>query len=57
MPILTEEQGAVLNNMETNVQKTEANIEDVRVQMDKAKRHDKNNLINKLFCGCFPCYK
>uniref|UniRef100_A0A4W5RMU5 t-SNARE coiled-coil homology domain-containing protein n=1 Tax=Hucho hucho TaxID=62062 RepID=A0A4W5RMU5_9TELE len=55
VPVLIDEQGAALNNMETNIQK--ANIEGARVQMDKAKRHDKNNPINKLFCGCFPCYK
>ncbi|XP_064783729.1 syntaxin-11-like [Oncorhynchus masou masou] len=55
--VLTEEQGAVLNNIETNVQKTEAPIADARVQLNKAKRYDKNNPIKKLCCCCFPCCK
>ncbi|XP_041704160.1 syntaxin-11-like [Coregonus clupeaformis] len=55
--VLTEEQGAVLNNIETNVQKTEATIAGASVKLNKAKRYDKNNPIKKLFCCCFPCCK
>lgn len=53
--MLVEEQGPMLNSIQTNVQKTDAGIQDVLVQLSRAKRHDRNNPFKKMFCSCFPC--
>ncbi|XP_073340466.1 syntaxin-11-like [Pagrus major] len=54
--VLTEEQGAVVNNIQKNVQKTEVITQEAIVQLDRAKDSDKNNPFKKMFCGCFPCF-
>ncbi|KAE8286827.1 Syntaxin-11 [Larimichthys crocea] len=54
--LLVEEQGPMLTSIQTNVQKTDENIQDVLVKLSRAKRHDKNNPFKKMFCSCFPCY-
>ncbi|XP_060948104.1 syntaxin-11b.1 [Limanda limanda] len=53
--LLVEEQGPMLNAIQTNVQKTDENIREVLVKLGRAKRHDKNNPFKKMFCSCFPC--
>ncbi|XP_019953361.1 syntaxin-11b.1 [Paralichthys olivaceus] len=53
--LLVEEQGPMLNAIQTNVQKTDENIKEVLVKLGRAKRHDKNNPFKKMFCSCFPC--
>ncbi|XP_060772106.1 syntaxin-11-like [Neoarius graeffei] len=55
--MLVEEQGSMIDYISTNVQKTDAKLENVLIQLEKAKRHKKNNPFAKMFCGCFPCYK
>ncbi|TKS76125.1 Syntaxin-11 [Collichthys lucidus] len=54
--LLVEEQGPMLTSIQTNVQKTDENIQDVLVKLGRAKRLDKNNPFKKMFCSCFPCY-
>lgn len=54
--LLVEEQGPMINDIQTNVQKTDMAIQDVLLTLNKAKRHDKNNIFKKMFCSCFPCY-
>lgn len=54
--LLVEEQGPMLNDIQTNVQKTDANLQDALVKLRTAKRHDNNNPFKKMFCSCFPCY-
>uniref|UniRef100_A0A665WL80 Syntaxin 11b, tandem duplicate 2 n=1 Tax=Echeneis naucrates TaxID=173247 RepID=A0A665WL80_ECHNA len=55
--LLVEEQGPMLDSVQTNVQKTDAHIQDAIVKFGKAKRHDRNNIFKKMFCSCFPCYE
>lgn len=55
--MLVEDQGSMIDYIFTNVQKTDAKLNEVLIRLDKAKRHDKNNPFKKMFCGCFPCYK
>lgn len=54
--LLVEEQGSMLDTIQTNIQKTDEGIKDALVKLGKAKRHDKNNPFKKMFCSCFPCY-
>ncbi|KAF7230548.1 syntaxin-11b.1 [Nothobranchius furzeri] len=54
--LLVEEQGPMMDYIQTNVQKTDAEIKDSLVKLSLAKRHDKNNPFKKMFCSCFPCY-
>lgn len=54
--VLTEEQGAVVENIQKNVQNTEVIIQEAAVQLDNATKSDKNNPFKRMFCGCFPCY-
>ncbi|AWP20080.1 putative syntaxin-11-like [Scophthalmus maximus] len=54
--VLVEEQGPMLTSIQTNIQKTDGNIQDVLVKLGRAKRHDKNNPFKKMFCSCFPCF-
>lgn len=54
--LLVEEQGPMLNAIQTNVQKTDEGIQDALVKLSKAKRHDRNNPFKKMFCSCFPCF-
>ncbi|KAI5090574.1 syntaxin 11b, tandem duplicate 1, partial [Silurus meridionalis] len=55
--MLVEEQGPMIDYIFTNVQKTDAKLEEVLIRLEKAKRHDQNNPFKKMFCSCFPCYK
>lgn len=54
--LLVEEQGPMLNEIQTNVQKTDEQIQDAIVKLGMAKKHDKNNPFKKMFCSCFPCF-
>lgn len=54
--LLVEEQGPMLNAIQTNVQKTDEQIQDAIVKLGRAKKHDRNNPFKKMFCSCFPCY-
>lgn len=54
--VLVEEQGPMLDSIQTNVQKTDEGIQEALVKLGRAKRHDKNNPFKKMFCSCFPCY-
>ncbi|XP_029966161.1 syntaxin-11b.1 [Salarias fasciatus] len=53
--LLVEEQGPMLNSIQTNVQKTDAGIQEALVKLTRAKRHQNNNPFKKMFCSCFPC--
>ncbi|KAM3861087.1 uncharacterized protein ACN63O_014511 [Diretmus argenteus] len=53
--LLVEEQGPMLTSIQTNVQKTDMDIQEALVKLSRAKRHDKNNIFKKMFCSCFPC--
>ncbi|KAM9354977.1 syntaxin-11b.1 [Pholidichthys leucotaenia] len=55
--LLVEEQGPMLNDIQTNVQKTDEGIKDAIVKIGIAKRHDNSNPFKKMFCSCFPCFK
>uniref|UniRef100_A0A3P9M2Z4 Syntaxin 11b, tandem duplicate 2 n=1 Tax=Oryzias latipes TaxID=8090 RepID=A0A3P9M2Z4_ORYLA len=55
--LLVEEQGPMLDTIQTNVQKTDAGLQDALVKLRTAKRHDRDNPFKKMFCSCFPCYK
>ncbi|KAM3594542.1 uncharacterized protein V6R79_009601 [Siganus canaliculatus] len=54
--MLTEEQGAAVDNIQKNVQNAEVMTQEAVVQLDNAKASDRNNPFKKLFCSCFPCY-
>lgn len=54
--LLVEEQGPMLNTIQTNIQKTDEGIQEALVKLARAKRHDRNNPFKKMFCSCFPCY-
>uniref|UniRef100_A0AAQ4QEI5 Syntaxin 11b, tandem duplicate 1 n=1 Tax=Gasterosteus aculeatus aculeatus TaxID=481459 RepID=A0AAQ4QEI5_GASAC len=53
--LLVEEQGPMLNSIQTNVQKTDENVKEALVKIGRAQRHNKNNPFKKMFCSCFPC--
>ncbi|KAF4082435.1 hypothetical protein AMELA_G00151700 [Ameiurus melas] len=55
--MLVEDQGPMIDYIFTNVQKTDAKLDEVMIKLEQAKRHDKNNPFKKMFCSCFPCYK
>ncbi|XP_012693579.2 syntaxin-11b.1 isoform X1 [Clupea harengus] len=55
--LLVEEQGTMIDAIQTHVQTTDADLCEVLVKLGKAKRLDKSNPFKKMFCGCFPCYK
>ncbi|XP_029983004.1 syntaxin-11-like [Sphaeramia orbicularis] len=54
--LLTEEQGVAVENIQKNVQTTQASVQEGITQLERAAETDKNNPFKKLFCGCFPCY-
>lgn len=54
--LLVEEQGPMLTSIQTNVQKTDEQIQEAVVKLGRAKKHDRNNPFKKMFCGCFPCF-
>lgn len=54
--LLVEEQGPMLNSIQTNIQKTDEQLQVSLVKLRTAKRYDGNNPFKKMFCGCFPCY-
>uniref|UniRef100_A0AAY4AZL9 t-SNARE coiled-coil homology domain-containing protein n=1 Tax=Denticeps clupeoides TaxID=299321 RepID=A0AAY4AZL9_9TELE len=55
--MLVEEQGPMINTIQANVQKTDAELAGALIKLGKAKKHDSNNPFKKMFCGCFPCVK
>lgn len=55
--MLVEEQGPMLTSIQTNVQKTDEDIQEALVKLGRATRYNKDNPFKKMFCGCFPCYK
>lgn len=54
--LLVEQQGAVVDSIQKNVQTSEAIVQDGVFQLGRATDSDKNNPFKRLFCGCFPCY-
>lgn len=55
--VLTEKQGAAVDNIQTNVQNSEVIIQDGLIQLDNAVKSDKKNPLRNLFCCCFPCFR
>ncbi|KAL2082199.1 hypothetical protein ACEWY4_022017 [Coilia grayii] len=55
--LLVEEQGFMIDAIDTHVQKTDAHLGEALVRLGKARKHDRNNPFKKMFCGCFPCFK
>lgn len=55
MAQLVEEQGCMLDNIESNVCATQDYVEKATGQIRKAVKYKKNNPCKKLFCCCFPC--
>ncbi|MGH0183276.1 UNVERIFIED_CONTAM: hypothetical protein FKN15_011575 [Acipenser sinensis] len=55
MALLVEEQGDMLDNIETNVLETENYLGEARTQIKKAVEYKRNNPCRKLCCCCFPC--
>lgn len=54
--MLTEEQGAAVNNIQKNVENTEVITQEAVVKLDEAIHSDKKNPFKSMFCGCFPCF-
>lgn len=52
---MVEEQGCMLDNIESNVCATQDYVEKATGQIKKAVKYKKNNPCKKLFCCCFPC--
>ncbi|XP_006625912.2 syntaxin-11-like [Lepisosteus oculatus] len=57
MALLVEEQGSMLDNIESNVSHTQDYLGEATAQIKKAMRYKKKNPCKQLFCGCFPCCK
>lgn len=55
MAQLVEEQGCMLDNIESNVCATQDYVRKATGQFKKAVKYKKNNPCKKLFCCCFPC--
>lgn len=55
MATLVEEQGCMLDNIESNVSATQDYVFKASAQIKKAVKYKKNNPCKKLFCCCFPC--
>ncbi|XP_054470265.1 syntaxin-11-like [Anoplopoma fimbria] len=55
--LLTEEQVAIVDNIQKNAQNTEVSVQDAVVHLDRAVAYDRNNPFKKMFCCCFPCIK
>ncbi|CAK6966015.1 syntaxin-11a [Scomber scombrus] len=57
MALLVEEQGCMLDNIESNVGATQDYVAKATIQIKKAVKYKKNHPCKKLFCCCFPCCK
>jgi len=57
MAVLTEDQGEALESIQRNIGNTEAVVQETVGHLERANKHDDNNLFKRLFCACFPCYK
>ncbi|KPP80057.1 syntaxin-11-like [Scleropages formosus] len=57
MALLVEEQGCMLENIETNVLSTQNYVRTANSQIKKAAKYKKKNPCKQLFCCCFPCCK
>ncbi|TSK57999.1 Syntaxin-11 [Bagarius yarrelli] len=49
MAMLVEEQNSMIDYIQTNVQKTDANIKSMLVKLDKAKKYNRSNPFKKIF--------
>ncbi|XP_005734535.1 syntaxin-11-like [Pundamilia nyererei] len=47
--VLVEEQGNMLDSIQTNVQKTDEGVQDALFKIGRAKRHDRNNPFKRIF--------
>lgn len=56
MAVLVEEQGAMLNSIEANVNRTEECVDSINVQMKKALKYKKKNPFLQC-CPCLPCWR
>ncbi|MCJ8743767.1 hypothetical protein PDJAM_G00098050 [Pangasius djambal] len=50
MAMLVEEQSNMIDYIQTNVQKTDADMKNMLVKLEKAKKYDRNNPFKKIFC-------
>ncbi|KAM7376211.1 hypothetical protein PAMP_005954 [Pampus punctatissimus] len=57
LALLVEEQGCMLDNIESNVCATQDYVAKATFQIKKAVKYKKNHPCKKLFCCCFPCCK
>uniref|UniRef100_A0A0F8AFS5 Syntaxin-11 n=1 Tax=Larimichthys crocea TaxID=215358 RepID=A0A0F8AFS5_LARCR len=55
--VLTEEQGAFIDNIQKNVQSTEVITQESLVNLSAAIKSDNKNPIKSMFCCCIPWYK
>ncbi|KPP73984.1 syntaxin-11-like [Scleropages formosus] len=55
--LLVEEQGPMMNTIQANINKTDAELGCAMVKLGTAKKYDSKNPFKRIFCGCFPCYK
>ncbi|XP_029981849.1 syntaxin-11a [Sphaeramia orbicularis] len=55
--LLVEQQGSMVDNIETNVHATKDYVAKATIEIKKAVKYKKNNPCKKLFCCCFPCCK
>lgn len=55
LALLVEEQGPMVDNIETNVCATEDYVAKATEQIKKAVKYKKKNPCRQLFCCCFPC--
>ncbi|XP_019953359.2 syntaxin-11-like [Paralichthys olivaceus] len=56
MAVLVEEQGSMINNIETNVCGTEEYVEKINVNIKKAIQYKRKNPFHH-FCPCLPCWR
>ncbi|XP_076851088.1 syntaxin-11-like [Brachyhypopomus gauderio] len=55
LALLVEEQGAMVNNIESNVCATQEYVLRATAEVKKAVRYKKKHPCRQLFCCCFPC--
>ncbi|XP_018528126.1 syntaxin-11 [Lates calcarifer] len=56
MAVLVEEQGCMLNNIESNVCRTEEYVEKINVHIKRALQYKKKNPFRQC-CPCLPCWR
>ncbi|KAF7666912.1 hypothetical protein LDENG_00087440 [Lucifuga dentata] len=55
MAVLVEEQGAMVDNIESNVCASQDYVDKASTQIKKAVKYKKSNPCRRLCCCCFPC--